>query len=297
MLSDVAVNSMKKDTKYRPSAVSVVFALIFTALLFSSALKKSNSEIVIIETDTDPVTETAPPSSAEAAVVRETVISEHTAIPETSAAAATAASAACETSVVTAIAETECIATGIATEYIAEVLYLDINTAAADELMQLPGIGDVLSGMIVAYREEHGGFRNTEEIMQVSGIGEGIFSAISPYIYVADPVYEDYEPPDIDISGDTPDIQDEPEIIQETVPEDSGEQMQLTLEDAAPININTADTETLMLLPYVSHEEAEAIIRLREEINGFRDPYELLFVEELDRQQVAEITEYVTVGE
>jgi len=61
---------------------------------------------------------------------------------------------------------------------------VNINTATAEELQQLPRIGPALAQRIVAYREMYGPFRNIEDIMQVSGIGEAIFNAIRDYITV-----------------------------------------------------------------------------------------------------------------
>ena len=63
---------------------------------------------------------------------------------------------------------------------------LDLNTATAEELATLPGIGAELAGRIVAYREAHGGFGSIEEIMEVSGIGEGKFAALEGRITVED---------------------------------------------------------------------------------------------------------------
>lgn len=49
---------------------------------------------------------------------------------------------------------------------------LDLNRASRDELMALPGIGYVLAGRIIAYREENGPFESLEALMKVEGIGE-----------------------------------------------------------------------------------------------------------------------------
>ena len=56
--------------------------------------------------------------------------------------------------------------------FMPDVSPLDINAAAAEELAALPGIGEVLAGRIVAYREEHGPFAAVEDLTEVSGIGE-----------------------------------------------------------------------------------------------------------------------------
>lgn len=61
---------------------------------------------------------------------------------------------------------------------------ININTASADELTALKGIGDVLAQRIIDYRTEHGVFERTADIMNVSGIGEGIFSNIEDFITV-----------------------------------------------------------------------------------------------------------------
>ncbi|WP_379883057.1 helix-hairpin-helix domain-containing protein [Laceyella putida] len=49
---------------------------------------------------------------------------------------------------------------------------INVNTATAEELDQLNGIGPSKAEAIVRYREEHGPFRSVEEIAQVPGIGE-----------------------------------------------------------------------------------------------------------------------------
>ena len=61
---------------------------------------------------------------------------------------------------------------------------IDINTAGAEELMKIPGIGEAKSTAIVNYRNEHGRFQKPEDLMQIPGIKEGIFNRIKDYIRV-----------------------------------------------------------------------------------------------------------------
>lgn len=67
--------------------------------------------------------------------------------------------------------------------YTAEGL-LDINLAGREELMLLPGIGETRADAILAYRDLVGRLENTEELMNVSGIKQGLYDQIFPYIIV-----------------------------------------------------------------------------------------------------------------
>ena len=61
---------------------------------------------------------------------------------------------------------------------------VDLNTATAEELDTLPGIGESLARRIIAYREANGPFGSIEEIMEVSGIGEAKFAELEDRVTV-----------------------------------------------------------------------------------------------------------------
>lgn len=63
---------------------------------------------------------------------------------------------------------------------------ININTATAEELETLPGIGETLAGRIIEYRTEHGKFNSVSELINVSGIGNGRLEAILNYITVGE---------------------------------------------------------------------------------------------------------------
>jgi competence protein ComEA len=61
---------------------------------------------------------------------------------------------------------------------------VNINTATKDELQTLPGIGETIAGYIIEYREENGGFKSIDEIMNVMRIGAVTFDKIKDRITV-----------------------------------------------------------------------------------------------------------------
>lgn len=61
---------------------------------------------------------------------------------------------------------------------------INLNTATAEQLMTLPGIGEARAADILAYRAKIGQFTDIEELMNVSGIGEARFEKIKDKITV-----------------------------------------------------------------------------------------------------------------
>ncbi len=61
---------------------------------------------------------------------------------------------------------------------------VNINTADQAELSTLNGIGEKTAEKIISYRQEHGSFQTTEELMNVPGIGENKFAKIKEAICV-----------------------------------------------------------------------------------------------------------------
>lgn len=55
---------------------------------------------------------------------------------------------------------------------------VDINAAGKDELMSLPGIGQVRAQAILDDRAANGPYRYPEDLLRVKGIGEGILEDI-----------------------------------------------------------------------------------------------------------------------
>jgi len=59
-----------------------------------------------------------------------------------------------------------------------------LNTADAAELEQIPGVGPVLAGRIIAARDSAGGFATVEDLLDVAGIGEAKLAALRDHVVV-----------------------------------------------------------------------------------------------------------------
>ena len=61
---------------------------------------------------------------------------------------------------------------------------VNLNIATAEELIKLPGVGDVIAKRIIDYRERHGRLRRPEEIIIVEGFSERKYRAIAGLVCV-----------------------------------------------------------------------------------------------------------------
>lgn len=61
---------------------------------------------------------------------------------------------------------------------------VNLNTATAEQLDTLPGVGPVTSQAILAFRTDNGPFTSVEELLEVSGIGDATLADLRPYVYV-----------------------------------------------------------------------------------------------------------------
>ena len=59
---------------------------------------------------------------------------------------------------------------------------ISLNRAGEAELESLPGVGPALAGRMIAWRMANGGFKKREDLLNVSGIGDKLFAAISKLV-------------------------------------------------------------------------------------------------------------------
>lgn len=64
----------------------------------------------------------------------------------------------------------------------AVIFPIDLNTATREELMALPGIGEVFAQRILTYREKNGPFTSLDELGNVPGIGPARLEELKDYL-------------------------------------------------------------------------------------------------------------------
>jgi competence ComEA-like helix-hairpin-helix protein len=55
---------------------------------------------------------------------------------------------------------------------------INLNEATIEELMKVKGIGHVLAGRVISYRDKYGPFGRVEDIKEIKGIGDKTFEKI-----------------------------------------------------------------------------------------------------------------------
>jgi len=59
---------------------------------------------------------------------------------------------------------------------------VDLNTAGADELASLPGVGPAMAERIIEFRQQNGPFASVDDLLDVGGMSEGKLDELAPYV-------------------------------------------------------------------------------------------------------------------
>jgi competence ComEA-like helix-hairpin-helix protein len=169
---------------------------------------------------------------------------------------------------------------------------LDLNRADRPQLLQLPGVGDNLARRIENYRVDHHGFRNVEELRQVSGIGPAMLERLRPFVYV-----ERYEGEQEDEPAAAPAYKPPAEPAARKAAPMGTEKKTITkktdgLKDR--IDVNQATATQLQQLPGVGPKLAGRIIDQRDR-KPFQTVDELRRVPGIGPKTLENLRPYVTV--
>jgi competence protein ComEA len=63
---------------------------------------------------------------------------------------------------------------------------INLNTATAEQLSEVPGVGPKLAARIVEHRQKEGSFRAVAELLNVKGVGEKNLVKLQGYLVVGD---------------------------------------------------------------------------------------------------------------
>lgn len=159
---------------------------------------------------------------------------------------------------------------------------IDINTASAEELMNINGIGSTTAEKIISYRNEHGNFLSEEELLNVDGIGSKKLSDIKDYIYIDPEIIA--RPAETTAIPDSSLYESGPETV--TVAADGG--------TGFLIDLNTASADELMSIDGVGESTAEAIIEYANTA-GFDDITDLMNIPGIGEKRFEAIAPYVCV--
>jgi competence protein ComEA len=139
---------------------------------------------------------------------------------------------------------------------------VDLNTAPAEELQTLPGIGPVLARRIITDREANGPYQSPSDITRVFGFGEKKFQSIRSMITVSH------------LDGGIP-----------------------RRKEIKKINLNTATQVELETLPGIGPTKARRIIEYREKQGGFQREDEITEVWGIGQKTYESMKNQITVRE
>lgn len=171
---------------------------------------------------------------------------------------------------------------------------INLNSASAEELCAIKGIGETLAGNIISYRDSIGGFVNRDQLLDVDGIGEAKYASIREYLYIEN---EQELPQDIS-DFESEQQQTEQENYSDETEAYSDDDTFDTLpdsEDVICIELNSAELEDLEMIPCFDEEMCESILELRDKIGHFSDVYEILYADGMTKKLFCEAEKYLYV--
>ena len=168
---------------------------------------------------------------------------------------------------------------------------ISLNEITCEELTYIDGIGTKTAQKIIDYRNAIGYFTSRYQLLEINGIGESKMNTIMQYTFidgedlnysqdssVGNEEYQEYDVPNDDYYNN-----------EDNVPQDIPNSVEY------PINLNTATLEELCSIPSVDTSIAQEILSLRDTIQYFSNPYELLYTDSISEDFLSQIIDYICV--
>lgn len=168
---------------------------------------------------------------------------------------------------------------------------ISLNEITCEELTYIDGIGTKTAQKIIDYRNAIGYFTSRYQLLEINGIGESKMNTIMQYTFIEgedlnysqdssvdNQEYQEYDVPNDDYYNN-----------EDNVPQDIPNSVEY------PINLNTATLEELCSIPSVDTSIAQEILSLRDTIQYFSNPYELLYTDSISEDFLSQIIDYICV--
>jgi competence ComEA-like helix-hairpin-helix protein len=168
---------------------------------------------------------------------------------------------------------------------------IDPNTADADELQRLPGVGPAVAGRIVTDRAANGPYRSLGELGRVQGIGERTLERLAPHLeFGAASSWGGVAGEAAAANGVAP----RPPPVLGGPAAAAGSSGRSGAD--GPVDVNAASLTELQRLPGIGPAIAARIVAYRDSAGPFRSPAELERVSGIGPATVARITPYLLLA-
>lgn len=175
---------------------------------------------------------------------------------------------------------------------------IDINQATVDQLCEINGIGEVIAQKIIDYRTEVGIIHDLKELEQISGIGESTIKLLTENVFVSN---SDYIPFTTTIATTTKitttavKTTTTREITTTAPPESEAPAPESEDDSPREVHINYANADEITDCLKISHELAEQIVSVREQIGGYSTLEELYLVDSMTQNIMLQIMDHIVI--
>lgn len=170
----------------------------------------------------------------------------------------------------------------------------DANEVTFEELITIDGIGEDVAKKIIDYRNSCGGFDTLLQLLNVDGIGDKRYNILCNYLYVegdsgtSQTTSVTVSAISLETTHRTTTVKTSTRKPSTTIPKPKS----TTVASRKIVNINKASLNEIMEGLLLTHEEAESIIRLRNDIQYFQNPLEVLYATDVNGKPMFSDSEY-----